>query len=73
MYRHAELLEEFFAMLLQEVGQVGEGLAFGLGLGDGTQPAREAVENRQPFGGQRFEPGVTAAPLAGLPERFALA
>src|SRR5205807_1631440 len=47
LHRHAHLLEQLFAAILQEVGQVRQRLAVRQCFSDGRQPAREAVQHRE--------------------------
>ena len=73
LHRHADLLQQFVALLLDHVGEVGQRRAFGKRFANDREPAREAVELREAVERDRFESRVLAAPLRVLPQRLALA
>src|SRR4051794_25609972 len=67
---HAGLFEELFALLLKQIGEVGQRLSLGEGLRQTGQEAREGVERGVGVEADRLQAGVAAAPLGLLPERL---
>src|SRR5271169_3290204 len=73
LYRHAHLLQELLAFLLQQIGEIRQRLAGGQRLGECGQPAWEGIEAGETIRADCFQACVAAALFGVLPEGFALA
>ena len=60
LHRHADLFEQFFAMLLQQIGQVRQRQTFSQRLGHRRKPTRETVEYGKSVEADRFETRLVA-------------
>src|SRR5438132_3276308 len=72
---HADLLQQFLALVLKQVGQVRQPRRAGGGesFGDGRGPAGEGIQHREVAQAHGLEAGVAAAALGLLPQGLALA
>src|SRR5437762_2216645 len=71
LHGHTDLLQQLFAMLLNEIGEVRQRLAGRKSFLDHREPAWEAVKNRQAVQRHSFETRMPTTAFRFLPQCLA--